>query len=233
MQNPGSDAGVFVLGPNGLIQDRFLAAVIPGRTVSRQSPPRGAGPESILPIVVMDSGLNASRRPGTTVRFRCTINQRLCRLTGSIPPSMRGILSTFLTPVVIPGQREASSYDVQLHIRESITTTVSLRYPDRDRPTGVLFFDQTNLPVTTPLLEFFLARNCRRHIVVDFEPDKLVDVTTLGEARHGFGAMLICTAHQIVGHAEIVSCSREGKRKRTSQADVVMDSGLDALRRPE
>ena len=41
-------------------------------TVVIPDAPLGAGPESILPIVVMDSGLVASRRPGMTINIERT-----------------------------------------------------------------------------------------------------------------------------------------------------------------
>jgi len=48
MQNPGSNAGVFGFGKASSFRDA----------------PLGAGPESILPVVVTDSGFDAARRPG-------------------------------------------------------------------------------------------------------------------------------------------------------------------------
>jgi hypothetical protein len=54
MQNPGSDAGVFVWA-----KSLVPSIAIPGRALV-------AGRESILSIVVMDSGLDAPRLPGMT-----------------------------------------------------------------------------------------------------------------------------------------------------------------------
>jgi hypothetical protein len=46
----------------------------------------------------------------------------------------------------------------------------TLQCRDKDRPTPDPFFAQTNLPVAPPFLEFFFAG-----VIVDFEPDRLVD----------------------------------------------------------
>jgi len=51
MQNPGSDAGVFVLRPS---------FVIPGRR-------EASSPESITTIVRVDSGPRQGARPGMTI----------------------------------------------------------------------------------------------------------------------------------------------------------------------
>jgi hypothetical protein len=59
MQNPGSDAGVFVWGVRSLHYMKRNGS-------SFRDAPLGAGPESIFTIVVMDSGLDAAHRPGMT-----------------------------------------------------------------------------------------------------------------------------------------------------------------------
>src|SRR5882672_4102081 len=104
--------------------------------------------------VVMDSGLGATRRPGTTLVVEC---------------------------------KGASTCNTRIEID----------------PTRVLLFDQAYLPVTPPLLELFLARDGADCIIVDFEPHQLVDAISRREAAGCLGAMLVCTAHDIVGHAEI------------------------------
>jgi hypothetical protein len=58
MQNPGSDAGVFLFEEGSICGQNF--------NPSFRDAPFGAGPESILTMVVMDSGLDAAHRPGMT-----------------------------------------------------------------------------------------------------------------------------------------------------------------------
>src|SRR6478735_479683 len=145
MQNPGSDAGVFVWGAT---KHSCGTKISPP---SFRDAPLGAGPESILTIVVMDSGLGAPRRPGMTVR------------------------------------RITSTRNTWIQIN----------------PSGILLFDQTYLPVTPPFLELFLARDSADDIVVDFEPNQLVDVVSRREPASSFGPMLISAPHDVVCYAQI------------------------------
>src|ERR1700730_16286227 len=42
-------------------------------------------------------------------------------------------------------------------------------------PPRILFFDQSNLPIAPPFLKFLFAGDGGRGVIVDFEPDQLVD----------------------------------------------------------
>ena len=86
MQNPGSDAGVFVWGAT---KHSCGTKISPP---SFRDAPLGAGPESILTIVVMDSGLDATHRPGMTSPY-------LTGLTGADNCSVRSrsVMSTTVT----------------------------------------------------------------------------------------------------------------------------------------
>jgi hypothetical protein len=66
-----------------------------------------------------------------------------------------------------------------------------------------LFLDQTHLPVTPPLLQFFLARNGGDRVILDFEPHQLVDGVSRGKIFDSLGLVFISPADKIVGHAQI------------------------------
>src|SRR5205807_2197773 len=70
-------------------------------------------------------------------------------------------------------------------------------------PAWVLLLDQTYLPVTPPLLQFFLSRDSGDRVVVDFERHQLVDGISRAKAFDGFGLVFISPADKIVGHAQI------------------------------
>jgi hypothetical protein len=58
------------------------------------------------------------------------------------------------------------------------TPGVSLKGPDKDLPTPDLFFNQTNLPVSPPFLEFFFASDGSCNIIINLEPHEFVDAVS-------------------------------------------------------
>ena len=70
-------------------------------------------------------------------------------------------------------------------------------------PFRILRLDQLDLPISLPLLELFLARNCGDRIVVDFEPDQLVDSISLREAGNRLALVLVHAANDVVRYAEV------------------------------
>src|SRR5450759_3978782 len=62
-------------------------------------------------------------------------------------------------------------------------------------PPRILFFDQTNLPITPPFLELFFASNSGQRIIVYLEPDKFVHAVTCRESAGCLGSMLVSAAH--------------------------------------
>ena len=67
----------------------------------------------------------------------------------------------------------------------------------------IQLFNQPNLPGPSPLLQFLLARNRGCGIVVNFEPDQLVDSTLLREASNRLALVLVHAANDVVRYAEI------------------------------
>jgi len=112
--------------------------------------PLGAGPESIRPAVVMDSGFARKM----------------------LAPRNDGVI-----------------------LRRDIRIKIS--------PIGILVLNQPDFPIATPLLQFFLSRDGIGDVVINLEPDQLVDIVAFGETVDSFGAMLIGASHNIVGHAEV------------------------------
>src|SRR4051794_23414561 len=70
-------------------------------------------------------------------------------------------------------------------------------------PFRILLFDEPDLPIAPPFLELFFAPDRGGGIVIDLEPDQTIDAVSPGEARDDFGLVLMDTADEIPGHAEI------------------------------
>src|SRR5207244_11054514 len=70
-------------------------------------------------------------------------------------------------------------------------------------PAGILLFDQTNLPIASPFLQFLLTRDRGDGVVVNLEPNQLVDAVSRRKAGNGLGPMLVNATHDVIGHAEI------------------------------
>jgi hypothetical protein len=52
-------------------------------------------------------------------------------------------------------------------------------------PIGILFFDESDLPVSPPFLERLLTSNGVCRVIIGLEPDKTIDAISGPEARHG------------------------------------------------
>src|SRR5512139_1119014 len=70
-------------------------------------------------------------------------------------------------------------------------------------PTRILSFDQLNLPVTPPFLDFFLPLNRSLRRVIAFKPHEPVDAVARSKSRCEFMLVFINSADQITGDAEI------------------------------
>jgi hypothetical protein len=70
-------------------------------------------------------------------------------------------------------------------------------------PLWIAFLDQPDFPIPPPFLQFFLARNRRQGVVVDFEPDQLVDRISSGEAGDGLSFVLVDATDDVIRYAEI------------------------------
>src|SRR5450631_4804098 len=70
-------------------------------------------------------------------------------------------------------------------------------------PLRIICFDQLNLPTPPPLLEFFLTGNRRNRIITDFEPNRPRDIVLGREARNGLCRVLVNSAYEIVGNADV------------------------------
>src|ERR1700738_1307839 len=94
-------------------------------------------------------------------------------------------------------------------------------------PSRILFFDQTDLPLAPPFLELFFARDSSWRVVIDFEPDQLVDGVSLRKTLDSLDPVLISAPHDIVCHAEIERAVLSARKKIDvirHRASVVMDS---------
>jgi hypothetical protein len=105
--------------------------------------------------------------------------------------------SAFSLLLVVPGRRVRGEPRIHNHRRQ-------LEIPGlKIIQVRVFLFDQADLPVTPPLLEFLLPRNGGEGIVVDFEPHQLVDAVSRSEPFDRLCPMFVHSPHDIVGHAEI------------------------------
>jgi hypothetical protein len=70
-------------------------------------------------------------------------------------------------------------------------------------PFRVLLFNEPDLPIAPPFLEFLLAadRGCR--IIIDLKPDEAIDGVSFREPRDNFGFVLIDSADEITAHSEV------------------------------
>src|SRR6266446_1526945 len=94
------------------------------------------------------------------------------------------------------------------HLRSGVCAPSRNDELDTDRlvqvvPLRILLFDQFHLPITLPLLKFFLAGNSGYRIIVDFEPNKPCDIVLGREAGDGLYSVLVDPAHDIVSHAYV------------------------------
>ena len=71
------------------------------------------------------------------------------------------------------------------------------------RPFGVLGLNQIDLPLAWIILDAFLASNGVFNAIMRLEPDEPFDTIALCEALNQSFAVLIDTAHQIIGDAAI------------------------------
>src|SRR5215475_8692074 len=74
---------------------------------------------------------------------------------------------------------------------------------DKSAHSGLLRFDQADLPLAMPFLQLLFAHDRGFRIVEDFKVHQLVDAVTRGETAHGLQLMLMNAAHEIVGHANV------------------------------
>src|SRR4051812_38959509 len=96
-------------------------------------------------------------------------------------------------------------------------------------PSWILFFDQTDFPLTSPFLDLLFARDGSQRVVVYFKPDELVDGVSLRKTFDRFDPVLISAPQDIVGHAKIERAVLSARKKIDvirHRASVVMDSGL-------
>jgi hypothetical protein len=80
---------------------------------------------------------------------------------------------------------------------------VSLKCKDKDQPTRILFFNQTNLPVSPPFLEFVFASDGSCSIIINLEPHEFVDAVSRRKTIDGLCSMFVAAPHDVLRHAEI------------------------------
>jgi hypothetical protein len=70
-------------------------------------------------------------------------------------------------------------------------------------PPRILFFNQTNLPVSPPFLEFFFVRDGGCNIIINLEPREFVDAVSRRKTIDGLCSMFVTAPHDVLRHAEI------------------------------
>jgi hypothetical protein len=79
-------------------------------------------------------------------------------------------------------------------------------------PVGIIFFDQPRLPVTVPVLQLLLARDCFLGRSEGLRINEAMHPVFSGEFRAATAAMLLKPIPQVVGDADIegsVAAARE------------------------
>lgn len=99
-------------------------------------------------------------------------------------------------------------------------------------PIGVLALDQIDLPLPVPAFQLLLSRNGQQHFSEQFKADEMNHVVAAGEAGNLAIAMLVESANEIRGHANIQRAARPAgedidarlllKRHNTERADKLM-----------
>src|SRR5205085_9696009 len=70
-------------------------------------------------------------------------------------------------------------------------------------PVGIVFLNQSDLPIAPPLLDLFFACDCRHRVIIALEPDEPIDAVSGGEASQQLVLMLVHPTDQIIGDAQI------------------------------
>src|SRR5882757_1375620 len=70
-------------------------------------------------------------------------------------------------------------------------------------PLRVLLFNQSDLPIPPPLLQLLFTGNGRERVIIDFEPNELVDRVSFREACDRLALVFINATNDVVRHAEI------------------------------
>lgn len=102
---------------------------------------------------------------------------------------------------------------------ESLASS-STNVPPQVAPIGVRAFNRVHLPLPWPLLEPFLATDGLFGAVMRFEPDKVMEIVSLGKAVHRADTMLVDALYQIAGDTDV----------KRSVLSVGHHVGVEALR---
>ena len=90
----------------------------------------------------------------------------------------------------------------------SITNTVprqwrKAKFTSQVPPSGVAFFDQVDLPLSSPVLDLLFSSDGLAHGAKHFEMDKQVDVVSLGKAPKDSVPMLRNPRYEVRRHASV------------------------------
>ena len=110
---------------------------------------------------------------------------------------------------------------------QSRNRTISELYPGKGPSNQDWILDQPNLPLPTPLLDFFFTGNRSRRIVVGFKPDQTINIVPGRKSWRSFSFVLIYPPYQIPGDAKIERpVFPAGQEIDKHRPAVRLDSGL-------